>query len=205
MTPTSGSVSSPVMADHKLLEDAARKAVQIAPGEWKHNGELAVWSASTMPICRTIPEARITPQADEKAILQYIALANPTAVLTLLEELATLKARLVAAGNVAASMRMDWAHKGWSVPDVIDALTKALSTHEAKPEAQSLTADDLADMDRSLPENWALHAPGPQLRTPGFTEACPLVNERRACYATPHTYPHDCAYPQNCPITRPQG
>lgn len=37
-------------------------------------------------------------------------------------------------------------------------------------------------------------------RTARFKEVCPLVDERLPCHATSTTYPHDCYYPENCPI-----
>ncbi len=103
---------------HKELEDAARKAALITPGAWVSetavSGEEGIAVIALDP---NVPPPFETPTRgmvcwihsglgaalnDDEALAlgKHIALANPTAILALLEELATLKARQRTPGTV---------------------------------------------------------------------------------------------------------
>ncbi len=82
------------MTDHKLLEDAARKAT---PGRWISKKSV---HGNKYRFVQFGKEENYTTLELEAADADYIALANPTYILSVLEELSTLKARQRTPGTV---------------------------------------------------------------------------------------------------------
>ncbi len=127
---------------HKALEDATRKAT---PGPFVVSNKVCRLNGTDYLVVLALDKwfSLVMDDGEQsEADAAYIALANPTAILSVLAELSTLEARLAAVIEGVRCRSVDGTFTaeaiGWNgaINEILERM-KALSTPEAKPEAQS--------------------------------------------------------------------